>query len=105
MAFASRFCVFRIKNIMRNVTTFVPVLITSCHVSEKRKTGPVAHHTTMTATATKNDQAEPTTSDVRDANLRNRSFMAQALLRSRLQHSREGAGPQHAQNSHSQRVH
>ena len=30
----SRFCVFWIKNTMRKVTIVVPVLITSCHVSE-----------------------------------------------------------------------
>jgi hypothetical protein len=29
---ASRFCVFWIRNTMRNVTTVVPVLMTNCHV-------------------------------------------------------------------------
>ena len=30
----TRFCVFWIRNTIRNVTMVVPVLITSCHVSE-----------------------------------------------------------------------
>ena len=37
---ASRFCVFWIRKTIRNVTIVVPVLITSCHVSEKSKIGP-----------------------------------------------------------------
>jgi hypothetical protein len=34
---ASRFCVFWIRNTMRNVTIVVPVLMTSCHVSSSEK--------------------------------------------------------------------
>ena len=37
----------------------VPVLITSCHVSEKPKSGPVIAHTTMTSTATTSAIGEP----------------------------------------------
>ena len=43
---------------MRKVTMVVPVLMTSCQVSENPKTGPVAAHTMMTATAMAN-AAEP----------------------------------------------
>jgi hypothetical protein len=37
----------------------VPVLITSCHVSEKWNIGPVAAHMMMTANAHMNAQDEP----------------------------------------------
>ena len=40
-AVPSRFCVFWMRNTMRNVTMVVPVLMTSCHVSEKPKIGPL----------------------------------------------------------------
>jgi hypothetical protein len=50
-ASASRFCVLWIRNTIRNVTTVVPVLMTSCHVSLKAKSGPVMIQTRMTATA------------------------------------------------------
>src|SRR5436305_10254987 len=39
------------RNTIRNVTTVVPVLMTNCHVSEKRKTGPVMHQTKITSNA------------------------------------------------------
>ena len=45
MAAPSRFCVFWIRNTIRNVTMVVPVLMTSCHVSEKPKNGRSAHIT------------------------------------------------------------
>src|SRR5579871_6305335 len=51
MARASRFWVFWIRNTMRKVTIVVPVLITSCHVSEKPKIGPEIAHATMTNAA------------------------------------------------------
>jgi len=41
IAVVSRFWVFWIRNTIRKVTIVVPVLITSCHVLEKPKTGPV----------------------------------------------------------------
>src|SRR3989442_1054262 len=63
VAFASRFWVFWIRNTMRKVTIVVPVLITSCQVSEKPKIGPVTSHTRMTSTATVNAQAEPMVSE------------------------------------------
>ena len=50
MATASRFWVFWIKNTMRKVTMVVPVLMTSCHVSEKWKMGPVTAQPRMTST-------------------------------------------------------
>ena len=37
----------------------VPVLITSCHVSEKAKRGPVTAHTTMTPRATMKADVPP----------------------------------------------
>ena len=33
-----------IRNTIRNVTIVVPVLMTSCHVSEKPNSGPVTSH-------------------------------------------------------------
>ena len=44
---------------MRNVTIVVLVLITSYHVSENLKIGPVAAQTTMTANAIMNAAEEP----------------------------------------------
>ena len=41
MAAVSRFCVFWIRNTIRNVTMVVPVLMTSCQVSLKPNSGPV----------------------------------------------------------------
>ena len=41
----SRFCVFWIRNTIRNVTIVVPVLMTSCHVSLKPNSGPVTAQT------------------------------------------------------------
>jgi len=43
-----------IRNTIRKVTMVVPVLITSCHVSEKWKTGPVNPQPIITASATPN---------------------------------------------------
>ena len=51
IAAVSRFCVFWIRNTMRNVMIVVPVLITSCHVSLKPNMGPVTAQTTMIVTA------------------------------------------------------
>src|SRR5829696_2384911 len=50
-ASASRFWVFWIRKTIRNVTIVVPVLMTSCQVSEKPKNGPETAHTRMTPTA------------------------------------------------------
>ena len=44
---------------IRNVTIVVLVLMTSCHVSEKLKIGPVTAHTTMTKAATTNAMGDP----------------------------------------------
>src|SRR5215218_9109406 len=59
MAAPSRFCVFWIRNTIRNVTIVVPVLITSCQVSLKAKRGPVTAQTTITATARKKVSGRP----------------------------------------------
>src|SRR6185503_2792756 len=56
---ASRFCVFWSRNTMRNVTMVVPVLITSCQVSEKPNSGPVAAQTSTVAQAAKNAVGDP----------------------------------------------
>jgi hypothetical protein len=42
--------VFWIRNTIRKVTMVVPVLMTSCHVSEKPNSGPVAAQATTTST-------------------------------------------------------
>ena len=42
------------------MTMVVPVLITSCHVSEKPNTGPETPHTTTVPSARANTQALPT---------------------------------------------
>jgi predicted component of type VI protein secretion system len=52
------------RNTIRKVTIVVPVLITSCQVSEKLKSGPVTAHATMIATAKVNTQARPASRDV-----------------------------------------
>jgi hypothetical protein len=64
MAALSRFCEFWIKNTIRKVTIVVPVLITSCHVSEKPKSGPLTAHTMTTPAATIKVDARPAASDV-----------------------------------------
>jgi hypothetical protein len=47
------------RNTMRNVTIVVPVLITSCQVSEKRKIGPVSAQTKTTRNARRKADAVP----------------------------------------------
>jgi len=46
-------------NTIRNVTIVVPVLMTSCHVSEKPNNGPVTPHTITMATAATNANGVP----------------------------------------------
>src|SRR5882724_1315020 len=54
IASESRFCVFWIRNTIRNVMIVVPVLITSCQVSLKRNAGPkTAHAMTISVASTK----------------------------------------------------
>ena len=60
---------------MRNVTMVVPVLMTSCQVSEKSKSGPVIAQTTITVTARMNAQGDPVASDVALAKDRKRSLI------------------------------
>ena len=54
---------------MRKVTTVVPVLITSCHVSLKWKMGPVNSHATMTTTASRNAEGRPAAREIALAKL------------------------------------
>jgi hypothetical protein len=51
----------------------VPVLMTSCQVSEKRNMGPVTAQPMMTRHAAKNTQGEPVNSEAACANFRKRS--------------------------------
>lgn len=44
---------------MTNVTIVVPVLITSCQVSEKSKIGPDMHHISTSEIAMQNAQGDP----------------------------------------------
>src|SRR5215475_6196654 len=47
----SLFCARWMRNTIKKVTIVVPVLMTSCHVSEKPKIGPVTSQTRTTAAA------------------------------------------------------
>jgi hypothetical protein len=61
-----RIAVLRVLNQkhLRKVTMVVPVLMTSCQVSEKWNTGPVSPHTRMMAQARTNTQGRPASRDV-----------------------------------------
>jgi hypothetical protein len=63
------------RNTIRKVIIVVPVLITSCQVSENWKSGPVNAQARITATAKINTSGEPTIMDVFVANLLKRSFI------------------------------
>ncbi len=69
IAALSRFCEFWIRNTIRKVTIVVPVLITSCQVSEKPNSGPLTAQTTMTRHAITNVEARPAACDVALATL------------------------------------
>ena len=73
IAFASRFCVFWIRKTIRKVTIVVPVLMTSCQVSDQWKNGPVMAQIATTDTPRTNAPGEPQASAVQQANFRNRS--------------------------------
>jgi hypothetical protein len=55
------------KNTIRNVTIVVPVLMTSCQVSENWKAGPVTAQTTIKRQATAKVDARPHCRDVHSA--------------------------------------
>src|SRR5262245_37186242 len=59
----------------------VPVLITSCQVSEYLKIGPVTAQTMMMRTARMNAQADPTIVEVLCANFLNSSCISSHLSR------------------------
>src|SRR5690349_12398117 len=82
MASVSRFCVFWIRNTIRNVTMVVPVLITSCQVSLKWKIGPITAQATITAAAAANAHGVPVACDTRCANWRKTSYVGDGALRS-----------------------
>src|SRR5579872_1646067 len=58
------------RKTIRKVTIDEPLLMTSCHVSEKWKAGPMAAQTMMARTPIRNDAGDPTISAVRWANER-----------------------------------
>jgi hypothetical protein len=58
-AMVSRFWVFWIRKTIRKVTMVVEVLMTSCHVSLKPNSGPVAAQITTSATAIRNVSGLP----------------------------------------------
>jgi hypothetical protein len=60
---------------MRNVTMVVPVLMTSCQVSEYRKIGPVTAHKTMINPAAAKAHFDPNHPDAEAANLPNQSLV------------------------------
>jgi len=59
MAAVSRFWVFWITKTIRNVTIVVPVLMTSCQVSDQPKSGPVAAHKMIARNASANVMERP----------------------------------------------
>jgi hypothetical protein len=52
------------RNTIKKVIIVVPVLITSCHVSEKWKSGPVVAQTATIKIAPKNTVAVPVHTDM-----------------------------------------
>src|SRR5262249_15055687 len=58
----------------------VPVLITSCQVSEKPNNGPVTAHTTMEPKASANTHARPTAREVAWASSENRRLIGSTML-------------------------
>src|SRR5262249_13697310 len=65
IAVPSRFCEFWMRKTMRKVTMVVPVLITSCHVSENPKIGPVIPHTRTVSDAAIKAVGRPAALDVK----------------------------------------
>src|ERR1043165_3005156 len=74
MAFESLFCVFWIKNTIRNVMIVVPVLITNCQVSEKSNIGPVIAQTTTVPAANKKATELPVAFVAHSANRSKKPF-------------------------------
>src|SRR4051794_20010287 len=68
------------RKTIRNVTIVVPVLMTSCQVSEKWKNGPVIAHTTTVPSASAKTQARPTSREVAFATSANNLFGVRAFL-------------------------
>ncbi|MNC91345.1 hypothetical protein D3C83_75870 [compost metagenome] len=69
----SRFCVCWMMKTMRNVTMVVLVLITSCHVSENLKIGPMQAQTMTMPNAIRKAGVEPVFSEIQLANRARRS--------------------------------
>src|SRR4051794_17046207 len=66
------------RNTIRKVTIVVPVLMTSCQVSENLKSGPVNAQTRISNTGERNVHGEPTPAATAAAILRNSSFIRHA---------------------------
>src|SRR3984885_7184980 len=67
------------RKTIRNVTMVVPVLITSCQVSEKWNAYPEAPQTKMTSTAQEKAHFDPSQPEANAANLPNQSFVVRIL--------------------------
>jgi hypothetical protein len=72
--------VFWIRKTIRKVTIVVPVLIISCHVSEKWKMGPVAAHTWIMEIAPRKAHFDPSHPEAEAANLPNASPLVSAVI-------------------------
>ena len=81
MASESRFCDAWMANTIRNVTIVVPVLMTSCQVSENPNSGPVIAHTMTTEQAVTNAAGVPVARDVQRAKRVNSDASLPAELR------------------------
>src|SRR6478736_3830176 len=68
------------RKTIRNVTMVVPVLITSCQVSEKWKNGPVTIHTRTVPRARAKTQARPASREVTFATSANSLFGVRKFL-------------------------
>src|SRR6188508_1870190 len=68
----SLFCARWIRKTMMNVMMVVPVLMTSCQVSDQRKIGPLINQTMMVPAARQNAAVDPVQ---RVAQVANRSIM------------------------------
>lgn len=91
IASASRFCVFWMRNTIRNVMMVVPVLMTSCQVSLKSKRGPLRPQTTTTHRASMKARGPPMTRAAVWANRENRLPLLSALIQlsaTEAQHTR-----------------
>src|SRR3954463_15660383 len=79
------------RNTIRNVTMVVPVLMTSCHVSDQPKKGPEIAQMRTTATAITNVIGDPTCCSIQRANRSNLPTVLSDIAVSKTQLSRPPA--------------